>query len=161
MFGPGREDLARALLWPLVGSILMIGKGISLPRLFLACAVVATTCSAEVTGAQASDLSPAQAKKAARATVIQSDSYKLIESSFALKVRSCKTGGDRVTCKLFRSVSQPCGLSGGPKRGQLCADTVGYRAWIVRVTSGSVTIVSTSDVIGRFEPSSFSDAARR
>lgn len=138
----------------------MIGKTkTSLPRLFLACAVVATTCTAQAGVAQAADLSAVQAKKAARTAVVQSDSFKQIRSSFALKVRSCKISGDRATCKLFRSVSQPCGLNGGPKPGQMCADTVGYRAWNVKVTGNSAVIVSTSDTIGQFEPSA-ADSAR-
>jgi hypothetical protein len=139
----------------------MIGKGKTRTKLLLVCAVVATTCSAQAAGAQASDLSQAQAKKEARTAVTESDSYKQIKSSFALKVRSCKVSGNRASCKLFRSVSQPCGLSGGPKPGQLCTNNVAHRAWSVKVTGSAATIVSTSNVIGQFEPSDSADSARR
>ncbi len=138
----------------------MIGKGIPLPKLLLACAVVATTCLAQAALAEAR-ISPGQAKKAARAAVLASDSYAQIKSPFALRVRGCRAKGKRTICKLYRSVSRPCGLTGGPKPGQVCTSTVAHRKWTVRVTAGSTTIVSTSDAIGRFKPRSSADSGRR
>ena len=120
-------------------------------------AAFAATCALAVSPALAAvRLSSGQAKKAALAAVAQSSSYQQINSPFALKVRSCKLSGNHASCKLYRSASQPCGLSGGPKPGQMCSDTVAFRAWKVRVSvnssGASTTIVAVSDVTGQFEP---------
>jgi hypothetical protein len=76
----------------------------------------------------------AAARKAARAAVVADRSYRVIRSTHPLRVRRCWRAPRRaVRCSLNRVAGSPCALDGGPKDGELCAQVLARRTWLVQV----------------------------
>jgi hypothetical protein len=72
-----------------------------------------------------------EARAAARAIVVDHQSYSSIQSSEPLVTRSCWRSRRAVRCSLYRWAPTPCALDG---RDGPCAQVLTRRTWLVRVS---------------------------
>jgi len=72
-----------------------------------------------------------EARAAARAVVIEHQSYRSIQSNEPLVTRSCWRSRHAVRCSLYRWAPTPCALDG---RDGVCAQVLTRRTWLVKVS---------------------------
>ena len=72
-----------------------------------------------------------EARAAARASVVDHQSYRSIRSSYPLVTRSCWRSRHAVRCSLYRWAPTPCALEGGDGP---CAQVMTRRTWLVTVS---------------------------
>ena len=73
-----------------------------------------------------------EARAAARAAVVDHQSYRSIRSSYPLVTRSCWRSRRAVRCSLYRWAPTPCALDGGDGP---CAQVMTRRTWLVTVVA--------------------------
>jgi len=72
-----------------------------------------------------------EARAAARASVVDHQSYRSIKSNYPLVTRSCWRSRRAVRCSLYRWAPNPCALDGGDGP---CAQVLTRRTWLVTVS---------------------------
>jgi hypothetical protein len=72
-----------------------------------------------------------EARAAARASVVDHQSYRSIKSNHPLVTRSCWRTRRAVRCSLYRWAPNPCALEGGDGP---CAQVLTRRTWLVTVS---------------------------
>jgi len=72
-----------------------------------------------------------EARAAARASVVDHQSYRSIRSSYPLVTRSCWRSRHAVRCSLHRWAPTPCALEGGDGP---CVQVMTRRTWLVTVS---------------------------
>ena len=72
-----------------------------------------------------------EARAAARASVVDHQSYRSIKSNYPLVTRSCWRSRRAVRCSLYRWAPTPCALEGGDGP---CAQVLTRRTWLVTVS---------------------------
>jgi hypothetical protein len=95
--------------------------------------VAAAAASLTFAAPAAADRRPGmrEARAAARAIVVDHQSYRSIRSNEPLVTRSCWRSRRAVRCSLYRWAPTPCALEGGDGP---CAQVLTRRTWLVKVT---------------------------